>query len=51
MDDKVRTTQSYIIFDNVFVPSKHVFMNGETKYTGKLIGNFTAIYRAAIEHV
>ncbi|HOM43117.1 MAG TPA: 4-hydroxyphenylacetate 3-hydroxylase C-terminal domain-containing protein, partial [Bacillota bacterium] len=40
--------QSYIIFDNVFVPNKHVFMNGEAKYTGKLIGNFTAIYRAAI---
>jgi 4-hydroxybutyryl-CoA dehydratase/vinylacetyl-CoA-Delta-isomerase len=45
---KSGTTQSYIIFDNVFVPSKHVFMNGETKYTGKLIGYFTAIYRAAI---
>jgi len=45
---KSGTTQSYIIFDNVFVPNKHVFMNGEAKYTGKLIGNFTAIYRAAI---
>jgi len=45
---KSGTTQSYIIFDDVFVPNKHVFMNGETKYAGACVGNFTAIYRAAI---
>jgi len=45
---KSGTTQSYIIFDNVFVPNERVFMNGETKFAGKIIGNFTAIYRAAI---
>ncbi len=45
---KSGTTQSYIIFDNVFVPNKHVFIERRSKIHGKLIGNFTAIYRAAI---
>ena len=41
-------TQSFLIFDDVFVPNDRVFMNGEFKYSGKIIGYFTAIYRAAI---
>jgi len=41
-------TQAFLIFDDVFVPNDRVFMCGEFKYTGKLIGTFTAIYRAAI---
>lgn len=41
-------TQAFLLFDDVFVPNDRVFMNGEFKYTGKLIGNFAAIYRAAI---
>jgi len=41
-------TQAFIIFDNVFVPNEHVFMNGENKYAGMVLGNFTNIYRAAI---
>ena len=41
-------TQAYIIFDDVFIPNEHIFMNGETKFAGMCIGNFTAIYRAAI---
>jgi 4-hydroxybutyryl-CoA dehydratase/vinylacetyl-CoA-Delta-isomerase len=45
---KSGTTQAYIIFDHVFVPKEFVFMNGEYRYTGSLISNFTAIYRAAI---
>ena len=45
---KSGTTQAYIIFDHVFIPNEHVFMNGEYRYTGQLISNFTAIYRAAI---
>ena len=45
---KSGTTQAYIIFDNVFVPNEYVFMNGEYRYTGVLLGNFTSIYRAAI---
>jgi len=45
---KSGTTQAYIIFDNVFVPNEFVFMNGEYRYTGALLGNFTSIYRAAI---
>jgi 4-hydroxybutyryl-CoA dehydratase / vinylacetyl-CoA-Delta-isomerase len=41
-------TQAFLIFDDVFVPNERVFMNGEFKYSGKIIGYFTAIYRAAI---
>ena len=43
-------TQAYIHFDNVFIPNERVFMNGEFKYSGRNIGNFAAIYRAAIGH-
>lgn len=45
---KSGTTQSYLLFNDVYVPNKHVFMNGEVKYAGKCLGYFTAIYRAAI---
>jgi 4-hydroxybutyryl-CoA dehydratase/vinylacetyl-CoA-Delta-isomerase len=41
-------TQTFILFDDVFIPNERVFMNGEFKYTGRNIGNFAAIYRAAI---
>ena len=41
-------TQAYILFDDVFIPNERVFMNGEFKYSGRNIGNFAAIYRAAI---
>lgn len=45
---KSGTTAAWIIFDNVFVPNEQVFMNGENKYAGMVLGNFTNIYRAAI---
>jgi 4-hydroxybutyryl-CoA dehydratase/vinylacetyl-CoA-Delta-isomerase len=41
-------TQTFLIFDDVFVPTNRVFMCGEYKYTGRLLMNFTSIYRAAI---
>lgn len=41
-------SSAYLIFDDVFVPTEHVFMNGETKYSGKPIGNFATIYRSCI---
>jgi 4-hydroxybutyryl-CoA dehydratase / vinylacetyl-CoA-Delta-isomerase len=41
-------TQAYLLFDNVFIPNERVFMNGEYKYSGAIIGMFSAIYRAAI---
>ena len=41
-------TQAFLIFDDVFVPNDRVFMCGEFKYSGKIIGYFTSIYRAAI---
>jgi len=41
-------TQAYILFDDVFIPNERVFMCREFKYSGRNIGNFAAIYRAAI---
>jgi len=41
-------TQTFLIFNDVFVPKDRVFMCGEFKYTGRLLMNFTSIYRAAI---
>ncbi|MTJ80802.1 MAG: 4-hydroxyphenylacetate 3-hydroxylase, partial [Telmatospirillum sp.] len=41
-------TQAFLIFDDVFVPESRVFMCGEHRYSGRIIGYFTAIYRAAI---
>lgn len=41
-------TQAFIIFDDVFVPNDRIFMCGEFKYSGKVIGEFASIYRAAI---
>jgi len=41
-------TQTFLIFDDVFVPKDRVFMCGEYKYSGRLLMNFTSTYRAAI---
>lgn len=41
-------TQGWLLFDDVFVPNERVFMCGEYTYTGKIIGHFTANYRACI---
>lgn len=41
-------TQSYLLFENVFVPNERIFMNGEYAYTGKIIQYFTSNYRACI---
>jgi 4-hydroxybutyryl-CoA dehydratase/vinylacetyl-CoA-Delta-isomerase len=41
-------TQAYLIFDDVFIPKKRVFMAGEWKYSMKAVLNFIAPYRSAI---
>ena len=41
-------TQAFLFFDDVFVPNERVFMCREFKYSGKFVGFFTSIYRAAI---
>jgi len=41
-------TQGWLLFDDVFVPNDRIFMCGETKYTTKVIGFFTANYRSCI---
>ncbi|MFA5101686.1 MAG: 4-hydroxyphenylacetate 3-hydroxylase N-terminal domain-containing protein [Candidatus Thermoplasmatota archaeon] len=41
-------TQSYLLFEDVFVPNERVFMCGEFTYALKAVMNFIAPYRAAI---
>jgi 4-hydroxybutyryl-CoA dehydratase/vinylacetyl-CoA-Delta-isomerase len=38
--------EAVIVFDDVFVPWKHVFMDGETDFTGLLVYRFAAHHRA-----
>ena len=37
--------EAMIIFDNVFIPTKHVFMDGETEYASSLVERFTCYHR------
>jgi 4-hydroxybutyryl-CoA dehydratase/vinylacetyl-CoA-Delta-isomerase len=41
-------TQSYLLFEDVFIPHDRVFMCGEYAYALKAVSNFIAPYRAAI---
>jgi 4-hydroxybutyryl-CoA dehydratase/vinylacetyl-CoA-Delta-isomerase len=41
-------TQAYLMFEDVFVPNKRVFMCGEIDYSMRAVMNFIAPYRAAI---
>jgi 4-hydroxybutyryl-CoA dehydratase/vinylacetyl-CoA-Delta-isomerase len=41
-------TQSYLLFEDVFVPKERIFMCGEYAYSLQAVMNFTAPYRAAI---
>ena len=41
-------TQSYLLFEDVFVPNERIFMCGEYTYSLKAVMNFIAPYRAAI---
>lgn len=41
-------TQAYLLFQDVFIPNKRVFMCGEYEYSIKAVMNFIAPYRAAI---
>ncbi len=34
-----------MVFDDVFIPYDHVFMCGETQYTGRLVGRFAKTHR------
>jgi 4-hydroxybutyryl-CoA dehydratase/vinylacetyl-CoA-Delta-isomerase len=33
------------VFDDVFVPEEHIFLNGEVQYSGKLVERFAAYHR------
>ncbi|NQV07219.1 4-hydroxybutyryl-CoA dehydratase [bacterium] len=37
--------EALVVLDDVFVPWEHVFMDGETAYTGELVERFTAYHR------
>jgi 4-hydroxybutyryl-CoA dehydratase/vinylacetyl-CoA-Delta-isomerase len=41
-------TQSYLLFENVFVPRERIFMLREHDFTLEMVMNFIAPYRAAI---
>jgi 4-hydroxybutyryl-CoA dehydratase/vinylacetyl-CoA-Delta-isomerase len=41
-------TQGWLLLEDVFVPNERVFLCGEAKYTGKVVGYFSANYRACI---
>jgi 4-hydroxybutyryl-CoA dehydratase/vinylacetyl-CoA-Delta-isomerase len=41
-------TQSYLLFEDVFIPKERVFMCGEFKYSNRAILNFISLYRSAI---
>jgi 4-hydroxybutyryl-CoA dehydratase / vinylacetyl-CoA-Delta-isomerase len=37
--------EAMVIFDNVFVPTSHIFMDGETEYASSLVERFTCYHR------
>ncbi len=37
--------EAMVIFDNVFIPWRYVFMNGEFEYASRLVDQFTAYHR------
>jgi 4-hydroxybutyryl-CoA dehydratase/vinylacetyl-CoA-Delta-isomerase len=37
--------EALVVFDDVFVPSDHVFMDGETEFAAELVERFTAYHR------
>lgn len=39
--------ESIIVFDNVFVPHEHVFMDGETAFASSLVERFTTYHRSS----
>jgi 4-hydroxybutyryl-CoA dehydratase/vinylacetyl-CoA-Delta-isomerase len=39
--------ESLIVFDNVFVPHEHVFMDGEWHYAASLVERFTTYHRSS----
>lgn len=37
--------EALVVFDNVFVPNKHIFMNGETDFVGMMVERFSGHHR------
>lgn len=39
--------ETLVVFDNVFIPHEHVFMDGEYEFAQSMVGRFTAYHRAS----
>jgi 4-hydroxybutyryl-CoA dehydratase / vinylacetyl-CoA-Delta-isomerase len=37
--------EALVVFDDVFVPTEHIFLDGETEFAGDLVERFTAYHR------
>lgn len=37
--------ESFVAFDNVFIPNEHIFLNGEMEFTGELVNRFAGFHR------
>ncbi|MFX1275626.1 MAG: 4-hydroxyphenylacetate 3-hydroxylase family protein [Promethearchaeota archaeon] len=37
--------EAFVIFDDVFIPNKNIFMNGEIKFSGELVNRFAGFHR------
>ncbi len=37
--------EAVFVFDHVFVPNEHIFMNGETEFAGPMVDRFAAYHR------
>ena len=37
--------EAMVVFDNVFIPNKYIFMNGEFEFSSMLVERFTTYHR------
>jgi len=37
--------EAFVIFDDVFIPNKNIFMNGEVNFSGELVNRFAGFHR------
>jgi 4-hydroxybutyryl-CoA dehydratase/vinylacetyl-CoA-Delta-isomerase len=44
---KYAGSEAIIVFDNVFVPNEHVFMDGEFEFASALVARFTTFHRSS----
>jgi 4-hydroxybutyryl-CoA dehydratase/vinylacetyl-CoA-Delta-isomerase len=42
---KYGSQEVFVIFDDVFIPNEHIFLDGELDYTGELVNRFASYHR------